>query len=52
MWEVREQGLNIGRRLGAEPAGNGQIARIRNKRGFFIFYFSEFTLKIDLKRKN
>lgn len=40
MWEVKERGLNIGRRLGAEPAGNGQIDRIRNKRGFFIlFYF-------------
>lgn len=39
MWEVREHGLNMGRGLRAEPAGKGQTTQIRNKGGFFLFFF-------------
>lgn len=39
MWEVKEHGLNMGKGLRAEPAGKGKTAEIRNKRGFFFFFF-------------
>lgn len=52
MWEVREQGQNMGWGLRAEPAGKGQTAQIRNKgRIFFFFLFSIHLKKIELERE-
>lgn len=47
MWEVREQGQNMGWGLRAEPAGKGQTAQIRNK-GRIIF----FLLRVHLIKLN
>lgn len=52
MWEVREQGQNMGWGLRAEPTGKGQTAQIRNKgRFFFPFLGLIFFKKIELKRE-